>query len=91
MTGSGGDLKSDLGEEFLQIVGDLLVKAIQLGTALLLKPGIGWNRLEKARGEWRVNAFEQFEKHHADRVSFACQAVASGAFDFFNEAFGSDF
>ena len=40
---SCGDLESHLGEEIFQIVGDLSVEAIQMGTSLLLKAGVGRN------------------------------------------------
>jgi hypothetical protein len=56
--GSGGDLETDLGQEFLQINGDLLVEPVQLCASLLLELGILRDRLQEAGGERRIDPLE---------------------------------
>jgi hypothetical protein len=58
MAGSGGDLETDLGEEFLRIIGDLLVESVQLCASLLLELGIMRDRLQETGGERRIDPLE---------------------------------
>src|SRR5450631_2131463 len=88
--GSGSDLETNLGQQLFQIVGDLLVEAVQLCAPLLLKLGVAGNGLKESGGQGCIDSLEQFQENHTDRVPRLGQPVAPSAFDLFDEAFGPE-
>src|SRR5258708_21789668 len=77
--------------EFVKIVDDALVEAIQLRTLLLLQSVVAGNGGEQAGGQGRVDPLEQFQEYEADGEAFARQAVAARAPNFPHEALGPQF
>ena len=55
------------------------IEAIELGSLLVIDAAVCADGAEKPGGERRIDAFEQFEKDEADRVSLRQQSIAAGA------------
>ena len=58
--GSGGKFESDNAEESVEVVGNLLIEAVELGLFVILEFGVAGERCEEAGGERGVNALEEF-------------------------------
>src|ERR1700740_3724395 len=83
--------ETDSSDEGVEIVDDTLVEAIELRSPLGLKPGICFDRVEKASRKWRVDAFEEFQEDQADRVALREQLITARVGQLGNQAFGAEF
>ena len=83
--------EADGSDERVEIVGDALIEAIELGSPLGFKPGICFDGAEETCREWRVDAFEELEEDKADRIALRQELITAGVGELGNEALGAEF
>ena len=64
-------------DEFVEIVDDALIEAIELGAAFTLELGVGLYGRQEAGGQRGVDAFEKLEEDEADRVAGRKKPIAA--------------
>ena len=69
--GSGGNLETDSVQECIQVVGDMLVEAVERAALFFGECLVAPEWRQQAGGEGRVDFLEQFQEGHADRIAFA--------------------
>ena len=77
-------------DEGVEVIEDALIEAIELRSLLLIDPGIGADRAEKAGGERRIDAFEQLQEDQTDRVSVGEELIAARVGELGDEPFGAE-
>ena len=77
-------------DEGVEIIDDALIEAIELGSLLLIDPGIAADRAEKAGGERRIDAFEQLQEDQTDRVSVGEELIAARVGELGDEPCGAE-
>ncbi len=75
---SSGGFETDRIHEFVKIVNNALVKAVELRALLLLQFAVAGDGRQQPGGQGGVDSFEQLEEDEADGIAFAQQAVAPG-------------
>ena len=83
--------EADGSDEGVEIVDDALIQAIELGSPLGLESGICFDGAEKTGRERRVDAFEEFQKDEADRISLREESIAARVGELGNKTFGTEF
>jgi hypothetical protein len=63
--------------ESVQVVGDTLVEAVELGAPVMLETGIGSEWIEETGGQRGVDSLEEFEEDHGDGI--ALRGKSAGA------------
>jgi hypothetical protein len=64
-------------KKLIEIVYNLLIEAIQLGSFVVLEFAVGPVRLKQPGCERCVNAFEEFEKDQANGIALWAKAIAA--------------
>ena len=70
-------------------VGKALVQAVERRAVGVGEGLVSGDRVEESSGERSVDAVEEFQEDQADRISLGRQAVAAGAGQLFDQAFGA--
>ena len=83
--------EADGANEGIEIIDNTLIEAIKLRSPLGLKPCVCFDGAEKARGEWRVDAFEELKEDEANRVPLREQLITARVGELGNKTFGADF
>ena len=78
-------------KKFIEIVGNLLIEAIQLGSSVVLEFGVSPVRLKQAGSQRRVNPFKEFEKDQANGIALRAEPIATRFGEFFDQVLGSQF
>jgi hypothetical protein len=61
--------EADGANQTVEVVGDLLIEAIELRSLVRLKTGVRGDRSEQAGGQRRIDALEKFQEDEANRVA----------------------
>ena len=69
--------QSDRVHQSVDVVDHTLIQPIWLTSLLLLKVAIAGNWSKQSCSQWRIDAFEQFQEHEADRVTAGRQTVSA--------------
>src|SRR5271163_1386173 len=72
-------------------VGDVLIEAIERRAFVVQESSVAGNRLQKAGGQRGIDAVKQLQEDQADRVTRGWQAIAAGARQLLDQAFGAQF
>jgi hypothetical protein len=82
--------KADSSDEGIEVVDNALIEAVELSSSLAFELCVCFDGAEKACGERRIHAFEELQKHEADRVSVAQKLIPARVGELGNEAFGTE-
>ena len=85
------EVESDGANESVQIVGDTLVEAIELGASVMLETSIGSEWIEETGGQGGVNSLEEFEEDQGDGVALRGKLIAARVREPAKKAFGAKF
>jgi hypothetical protein len=83
--------EADGANEGIEIIDNVLVEAIKLGSPLGLKPCVCFDGAEKTCGEWGVDAFEELQEDEADRVALREQLITARVGELGNKTLGAEF
>src|SRR5271166_2433472 len=90
MNVSGG-FETDGVNERIEVIDDALIKAVELGSALVGELGVGSNRREKTGGQRGVDTLEKLEEDETDRIAVGEEPVAARVRQLFDETLGAQF
>ena len=85
------EVESDGANESVQVVGDTLVEAIELGALVMLETSIGSEWIEETGGQGGVDSLEEFEKDQGDGVALRGKLIAARVREPGKETFGAKF
>ena len=83
--------ESDSPNERVEVIGDALVKAVELRASLIGELGVGSERRKQPGRQGSVDALEEFQKDEADRVAVGQESVAARVRQLVEETFGAQF
>ena len=81
--------EADGADEFVEIVDDALIEAVELRSALAGELAVHFEGREKARGQRSVDALEQLQEDEADRIAAREEPVAAGVRQLLEQTFGT--
>src|SRR6266542_4195218 len=84
-----GSFETHRVQERIQVVTDALIKAVNLTPFLFGQDAVAAKWRQQARREGRIDLLEELKEHYADRVALADQLIATGARNFFDQAFAA--
>jgi hypothetical protein len=87
----GFEIETERANQGVEVIDDALVEAIKLGPLVILEAGICADGAEKTGCERRVDALEELEEYHGDRVTLRQQSIAAGAGEPGDKTFGTKF
>jgi hypothetical protein len=69
--------EADSANEAVEVIGESLIEAIELGSLVRFEPLVGGDRTEKAGGERRIDTLEELQEDEADRVAVRQELIAA--------------
>ena len=85
------EVESDGADESVQVVGNTLVEAIELGAPVMLETSIGSEWIEETGGQGGVDSLEEFEEDQGDGVALRGKLIAARVREPDKETFGAKF
>jgi hypothetical protein len=85
------EVESDGANESVEVVGDPLVEAIELGAPVVLETSIGCEWIEETSGQRGVDSLEELEEDQGDGVALRGKLIAARVREPGKETFGAKF
>jgi hypothetical protein len=71
------EVESHGANESVQVVGDTLVEAVELGAPVMLETSIGSEWIEETGGQRGVDSLEEFEEDQGDGIALRGKLIAA--------------